>query len=194
MCCSTKNTGGAGFLSRITLGKGATPPLHPREQGRRPFRSDVLAARSMPPRRQSGEAFIVSDAPATTPQKRTAPWRGRPRVRDPKARRVAVRLTIDQWAKLDSKATAAGLQLGGYLRSVALGSVERQSAAKLPLIDRQQLARLLGELGKLGSNVNQIAKAFNSVGAVPAVQELMAIRTDMMAMRVALMTALGCEP
>ena len=38
---------------------------------------------------------------------------------------------------------------------------------KRPRVERVELARLLGELGKLGSNVNQIAKAFNSTGAIP---------------------------
>ena len=50
-----------------------------------------------------------------------------------------------------------------------------------------ELARLLGELGKLGSNVNQIAKAFNSTGAVPTPPELTAMQTDIVAMRAALM-------
>ena len=54
-----------------------------------------------------------------------------------------------------------------------------------------ELARLLGELGKLGSNVNQIAKAFNSTGAVPASPQLTAMQTDIMAMRAALIEALG---
>ena len=135
----------------------------------------------------------MTDAPATTPERKPAPWRGRPRTSDPKSRRIAVRVTDDQWGKLDTKAAARGLKIGGYLRSVALGSAGARTM-KRPSVERVELARLLGELGKLGSNVNQIAKAFNSTGAVPASPQLTAMQTDIMAMRAALMTALGCEP
>ena len=61
-------------------------------------------------------------------------------------------------------------------------------------VERVELARMLGELGKLGSNVNQIAKAFNSTGAVPTPPELTVMQADIAAMRSAVMAALGCEP
>jgi len=135
----------------------------------------------------------VTEAPATTPERKPAPWRGRPRTSDPKSRRIAVRVTDDQWGKLDTKAAARGLKIGGYLRTVALGSAGARTM-KRASAERVELARLLGELGKLGSNVNQIAKAFNSTGAVPTPPELTAMQTDIAAMRSAVMTALSCEP
>ena len=147
----------------------------------------------MPPRRQSGEAAGVTEAPATTPERKPAPWRGRPRTSDPKSRRIAVRVTDDQWGKLDTKAAALGLKIGGYLRSLALGSAGARTM-KRASAERVELARLLGELGKVGSNVNQIAKAFNSVSAVPEAQALAAMRADLAAMRSAVVVALGCEP
>ena len=132
----------------------------------------------------------MTDAPATTPERKPAPWRGRPRTSDPKSRRIAVRVTNEQWGKLDTKAAARGLKIGGYLRSVALGSVGARTM-KRPTVERVELARLLGELGKLGSNVNQIAKAFNSTGAFPTPPELSAMQTDIAALRAALIEALG---
>jgi hypothetical protein len=106
---------------------------------------------------------------------------------------MTVRVTVKDRSKIADAAGKAGLTVGEFVRTVTLGR-KLPRAVKLPLIDRQQLARLLGELGKVGSNVNQIAKAFNSVSAVPEVQALTAMRADLAAMRSAVMVALGCEP
>jgi Bacterial mobilisation protein (MobC) len=135
----------------------------------------------------------VSDAPATTPQKKPAPWRGRRRVMDVKEKFIAVRVTVEDRAKIAEAASEAGLSIGALLRSLALGSAGAR-AVKRPRAERVELARLLGELGKVGSNVNQIAKALNSIGRIPTPQELPAMQTDIAAMRSALMTALGGEP
>jgi Bacterial mobilisation protein (MobC) len=135
----------------------------------------------------------VTDAPATTPDKKPAPWRGRRRSHDVKGKCMTVRVTVKDRSKIADAAGKAGLTVGAFVRTLALGYAPPR-AVKLPLIDRQQLARLLGELGKLGSNVNQIAKAFNSTGRIPTPQELPVMQTDIMAMRAAVMTALGCEP
>ena len=132
----------------------------------------------------------MTDTPAARPEKKTAPWRGRPRTNDPKSRRIAVRLTDDQLVELDTKAAAAGLKVGGYLRTLALGSAGPRSL-KRPHVEREMLAQVLGGLGKLGSNANQIAKAFNSTGRIPTPQELIAIEANIAAMRTALMGALG---
>ena len=60
-----------------------------------------------------------------------------------------------------------------------------------PPIERKELARLLGWLGKLGSNVNQIARRFNLTGSLPGFPELLAVRREVGEMRAALMAALG---
>jgi hypothetical protein len=60
-----------------------------------------------------------------------------------------------------------------------------------PPIERKELARLLGHLGKVGSNLNQLAHAFNSRGRVPGLAELNDIRSYVRQMRDALMAALG---
>ena len=135
----------------------------------------------------------MTDAPATTPQKKPAPWRGRRRSHDVKGKCMTVRVTVKDRSKIADAAGKAGLTVGEFVRTATLGR-KPPRAVKLPLIDRQQLVRLLGELGKVGSNVNQIAKAFNSVSAVPEAQALTAMRADLAAMRSAVMAALGCEP
>jgi Bacterial mobilisation protein (MobC) len=112
---------------------------------------------------------------------------------DVKEKFIAVRVTVEDRAKIADAAGEAGLSIGAFLRSLALGSAGAR-AVKRPSVERVELARLLGELGKLGSNVNQIAKAFNSTGRIPTPQELPVMQTDIAAIRAALMTALGCEP
>jgi hypothetical protein len=112
---------------------------------------------------------------------------------DVKGKFIAVRVTVEDRAKIADAAGEAGLSIGAFLRSLALGSAGAR-AVKRPSVERVELARLLGELGKLGSNVNQIAKAFNSTGRIPTPPELPLMQTDIMAIRAAVMAALGCEP
>jgi hypothetical protein len=132
----------------------------------------------------------VTGSPAAKLAKKPVPWRGRRRVADAKGKFIGVRVTLEDRAKIASDAGEAGYKIGGYLRALALGSAGPR-ALRRPLAEREVLAKILGETGKLGSNVNQIAKAFNSVGAVPTMQEITAMRADIAAMRAALMEALG---
>ena len=61
-------------------------------------------------------------------------------------------------------------------------------------MQKAELARLLGELGKVGSNVNQIARAFNQHQGSPSLKELTEMKGELVAMRTAIMKALGREP
>ena len=128
-------------------------------------------------------------ATATKPVKRRAPWRGRPRVDQAKGRRIAVRLTDDDHSFLEQTAKEAGLSVGAFLRTIALGTAGAR-AVKRPPIDRKQLAKLLGEIGKLGSNVNQIARWANTDRAAPSMAEIARMREDIAAMRAEVMKAL----
>jgi len=130
------------------------------------------------------------DAPPLSAVPRAAPWRGRRRVPDPKARFVAVRCTASEHAALTAAAAQAGLSVGAYLRATTLGSAGPR-AVRRPSIEREALARLLGELGKLGSNVNQLARIANTSGDHPEPDTLAEIAGDVRAMRAALMEALS---
>jgi len=122
--------------------------------------------------------------------KRPAPWRGRKRVKDARGKFVAVRCTDEEYAAILGRASEAGLKIGSFLRSLALGDPGPR-AARRPPIERQELARLLGELGKIGSNVNQLARGFNRDGILPGFPEILAAQRDIRDMRTALMKALG---
>jgi len=134
----------------------------------------------------------MAEATAKKP-KRAAPWKGRRKVADPKSKPFPIRFTPQQFEQLDATAREAGMSVGAFARAVLMGSPGPRAVRKPP-VQKAELARLLGELGKLGSNVNQIAKAFNSTGRIPTPPELPAMQTDIAAIRAAVMTALGCEP
>ncbi len=128
----------------------------------------------------------------TSRVKKPAPWRGRRRVPDPKDSFISVRCTAEDHAEIDEQATKAGLSKGAYLRALALGGPGPR-AVRRPSIERKELARLLGHLGKVGSNINQLAHAKNATGAFPGLSELIAIRQDVAQMREALIKALGYD-
>ena len=75
------------------------------------------------------------------------------------------------------------------MRTVALGTAGAR-AVKRPRIEREQLAKLLGEIGKLGSNVNQIARWANTDKRAPDDRVLALMREDIAAMRAEVMKAL----
>jgi hypothetical protein len=132
-------------------------------------------------------------AASSIPPKRHAPWRGRPRVKEAKIHPFTIRLTGGQRAELIELAERAGVSRGAFARAVLLGSPPPRSARRPPR-DVRELARLFGEIGKIGSNVNQLAHHANITRALPAIGELQAINFHLMQMHEALMRALGQEP
>ena len=131
----------------------------------------------------------MSDAPISR-AKHAAPWRGRRRVADAKGCFIAVRCTVQNHTAIKEGAAKAGLSIGAYLRALAVGSPGPRSVRRPP-VERTELARLLGQLGKLGSNVNQLAHGFNRNGRLPGYAQLIAIRQEVAQMRAALLKALG---
>lgn len=75
---------------------------------------------------------------------------------------VMLRFTDAEYARLLSHAKAANLPLAEYLRRQVTGKkvmVKYEIVADLP-----ELKKLIAEFGKIGSNLNQIARHFNSGG------------------------------
>lgn len=70
---------------------------------------------------------------------------------------VQKRVTPEQKAAFEARARDAGYDSGhAYLEAFILG---REAIARR---DRENLVRILAELGKQGSNLNQLARAINS--------------------------------
>ena len=114
---------------------------------------------------------------------------GKRKLADARERFVAVRCNASEHAALTARAEAAGFSVGAYLRAVGIGAAGPR-AVRRPPVERVELARLLAELGKVGSNVNQLAHQANT-GHITAGDELAAASAAVLEMRGAVMKALG---
>lgn len=62
---------------------------------------------------------------------------------------------------LEEDIERAGITMGAHLRKIALDApIPRQ--CRRPPVEVKQLALLLGHVGKIGSNINQMAKGTNA--------------------------------
>jgi len=111
----------------------------------------------------------------------------------------SLRLTPEERSQLEKDAT--GTSLGAYIRSRLFDSslLKRRTRSKHPVKDHQELARVLGELGRsrLANNLNQLAKAANSgsLEVSPDTEKLLLNACgDIRWMRQVLMSALGLMP
>ena len=108
------------------------------------------------------------------------------RARD---RHITIRLTSHERARIDADAERAGLTSGSYARHLLLGAGTPRQIRRPP-IERQELARLLGELGHVGSNLNQIAREANQgsgIDRIGLIEDLGSLRK----VRDAILSALG---
>lgn len=78
---------------------------------------------------------------------------------------VTVRLTKDERATLDALASRSGLAAGAFMRAAAFGDAGPR-AQRRPPADHKALRQLLGECGRVGNNLNQIARNLNAAGSV----------------------------
>jgi hypothetical protein len=83
-----------------------------------------------------------------------------------RGRLLQVRLTEAERSRIEADATARRLTAPSYARAVLLGEEAPRSIRKPPP-DAAELARLLGQLGKIGSNLNQLAHLGNQGQFVP---------------------------
>lgn len=96
-----------------------------------------------------------------------------------------------EFAELDEAASRAGMTRASYQRVQSLAQPKTRSTRRAP-IDRELLAKLLGQFGKAASNLNQ-AVAFGHVGKADRA-EVMATVADLRGLLPDLMTALGRRP
>lgn len=78
---------------------------------------------------------------------------------------VTVRLTKDERATLDALSSRSGLTAGAFMRAAAFGDAGPR-AQRRPPADHKALRQLLGECGRVGNNLNQIARSLNAGGGV----------------------------
>jgi hypothetical protein len=105
---------------------------------------------------------------------------------------LTIRLSPDERAAIDQAADRSGLTAGSYARQALLGApVPRQ--VRRPPIERRELARLLGELGHVGGNLNQIARDMNFGRGIDTL-ELSRELHGLGLVRDAILKALGRDP
>ena len=105
---------------------------------------------------------------------------------------VTIRVSPDEKASLTAKADRAGLTLASYSRQVLIEARPPRQARR-PTIEARSIAKLLAETGRIGSNVNQIARKLNNGSSADTdaiIDAVAAIRI----MRDQLLEALGREP
>lgn len=103
----------------------------------------------------------------------------------------SVRLTPAEQERAAAIRDHAGLPLSALIRR-ALFDTPLPRAARRPTLNHQAVARLLGELGKIGGNLNQAQKHINAGHPQWNVWEEAA--RALIDMRTACMEALGREP
>lgn len=88
----------------------------------------------------------------------------RRKIDDPYKRKtvVSVRLTDIELEVLETASRNAGLSRVDYLRNLIL-QIKPEIHFQV-VADMDELRRLVGEYGKIGSNLNQIARYFNTGG------------------------------
>lgn len=101
----------------------------------------------------------------------------------------SIRFSPDELAQVEAAAEKAGLTVGGWLRLAVLDAPPPRQSRR-PVIEKELLSLLLRHLGKIGSNVNQLARTANS-GRTPDIAELREACSAVIESRDMVMVALG---
>ncbi|MGE1000407.1 plasmid mobilization protein [Bacillus sp. Gnz1/3] len=75
------------------------------------------------------------------------------------SKQISFRVSESEYSKLQASAETLNMSVPSFVKNKAQGS--RLVAPKLDKVTRQSMAK---DMGKLGSNLNQIAKALNTYG------------------------------
>ena len=86
-----------------------------------------------------------------------------PKTKNNRSRFVGVRFTPDEYARIESAAQKAEVELSVHVRAVLL-NVAIPSEARRMSPDREALGRALVALNRIGGNINQLAKAAHVSG------------------------------
>jgi hypothetical protein len=116
----------------------------------------------------------------------TEPKKSEKRQRD---RQVKIRCDDDEFEAISANADRAGLSLAGYARAAMLGDAGPRARRRRPA-DQAALLQILGQVGRIGGNVNQIAKQLNKRDKL-RVPELRNALKAYLAIRAAIYEALG---
>lgn len=104
--------------------------------------------------------------------------------------RLVVRMNTDEFNRIAARADACGLASAAFLRACGLDGDAGPRARRKPPVDHQLLRQVLGHVGRVGNNLNQIARSLNSRerASIPDLQEALRAYLDI---RNAIYEALG---
>lgn len=115
----------------------------------------------------------------------------RPNATAPRSKQLKARFTEAELQTVAQRAEHIGVTVSDLLRFGVLHEPPPPRRRGMhPVKDQQELARLLGAVGKIGSNVNQLAHVANC-GSWPESRLLHEAAADIQWMRRAVMLALG---
>ena len=78
--------------------------------------------------------------------------------------RVTIRLTDTEFSIIENAAEQAEMSISEYMRTQTM---EGRVNARFEIVaDIAEIKKLIGEFGKIGSNLNQIARYFNQGGII----------------------------
>ena len=139
----------------------------------------------MDPSAEEGNAPLPAPSPAKAAMTHGSEKRAR-------TTHLTIRLTPDERAAIDAAAERAGLTAGSYARQLLMGAPAPRQVRRPP-IERRELVRLLGNLGYVGNNINQIARVLNGGGEpdFPGLNEALA---GLGTVRKGILKALGRAP
>ena len=103
-----------------------------------------------------------------------------------------VRWTNEEFARVAAKADKAGLAMAAFIRAATLGDAGPR-AQRRPPADHKALRQILGELGRVGNNLNQIARSLNALELI-SLPELKDALHAYIEIRDAIFEALGKKP
>lgn len=106
---------------------------------------------------------------------------------------LTVRFNATEHAAVVSQAEAVGLTAASFARTQLL-DVPAPRGSRRPPVERAQVAQLLGQIGKVGSNINQIARTLNAGMGSPSQRDLAEAMGAVLDMRDACLKALGRQP
>ena len=106
-------------------------------------------------------------------------------------KQVLVRLTDEEFRDVSAKADRAGYPLAALFRHAALGSPGPR-AQRRPPADHATLRQILGHCGRIGNNLNQIAKRLNE-GGQANIRELVEACSAYLIIRDAILAALDMK-
>lgn len=108
-----------------------------------------------------------------------------------KTRLVSTRYSEEEYVELEERASEAGLTCASYQRVQCLASPTTRSTRRAS-IDRELMGKALAQINKVGSNLNQIARAAN-VGETQHA-EIRAVIAEVSAVVRDIQAALGQRP